>query len=314
MTLGALNAMETLAGGERPFFLSVGYVKPHLPFNAPKKYWDLYDREAIRVSETMQMPEGAPALGYQPGWELRSMYTGIPKKIILPEEYQRTLIHGYMACVSYIDAQIGLLLDKLDELGIADKTIVCLWGDHGYHLGDHNIWCKHTNFEQATRSPLVIAAPGLEEKVVRKTDAPTEFVDVFPTLCELAGLEIPPHLPGKSLVPLMDGREKRVKPFALSQYDRIHENNTYMGYAARDERFRYVGWYRIKDVKAWWTTKRGFGLEEEPEFIELYDYETDPHETRNHATHPDHAERIAMYKKALGEKIRDMAACALNGE
>lgn len=313
MTLGAMKAMEKLAAGKKPFFLSVGYLKPHLPFTAPKKYWDLYDPEAIPVAEFMKMPEGAPGLGYQPGWELRQMYTGVPEDEILPEDYQRTLVHGYMACVSYIDGQIGLLLDKLDELGIADNTIICLWGDHGWHLGDHNMWCKHSNFEQATRSPLIIAAPGLKRQGVR-TSAPTEFVDIFPSLCELAGLEVPSHLPGKSLVPLMDGREKQVKAFALSQYDRMHEGRAYMGYAVRDERFRYVGWYKIKDQQAWWKKKRDFGLTEEPAFVELYDYRNDRLETQNLATHPEHAGRIAMYQQKLREKLLDITACAVNGE
>jgi arylsulfatase A-like enzyme len=311
MTLGALNAIENLAAGEKPFFLSVGYLKPHLPFNAPKKYWDLYDPETISVSDFMEMPEGAPQLGYQPGWELRMMYTGVPEDQRLPEDYQRKLIHGYMACVSFVDAQIGLLLDKLDETGIAGNTIICLWGDHGWHLGDHNIWCKHSNFEQATRSPLIIAAPGLK-KAGDRSGAPTEFVDIFPTLCELAGLDIPAHLPGKSLVPLMAGTEETVKDFALSQYQREHRGVPYMGYAVRDERFRYIGWYKINDVKAWRTQKRDFGLAEEPAFVELYDYETDPLETRNLAQNPEQAARIRAFKKKLRHRLAGIKACAVN--
>ena len=313
VTLGILKVMEKLAAGKKPFFLSVGYQKPHLPFVAPKKYWDMYDPEKLPLAEFRQMPENAPELGYQPGWELRNMYSDVPDDKVLPEKLQRTLIHGYHASVSYTDAQIGILLDKLDELGIADKTIICLWGDHGWHLGDHNIWCKHTNFEQATRAPLIIVAPKAKN-AGKKTAAPTEFVDVFPTLCELAGLKVPGHLSGKSLVPLMEGTGDKVKDFALSQYYRVYQGANYMGYALRDERYRYVAWYKIKDSAAWQNKKRDFGMEETPAFTELYDYETDPLEARSLAGAPEQSKRVANYERLLQQKIKDIAACKVNSK
>ncbi|VGO15407.1 Choline-sulfatase [Pontiella desulfatans] len=310
-TAGAIKLLEKLAAADKPFFLSVGYQKPHLPFVAPKKYWDLYDPEKINLAECAEMPEGAPSIGYQPGWEIRGMYSDVPAGDVFPEAYQRTLIHGYMACVSYIDAQVGRLLDQLDELGIADNTIICLWGDHGWHLGDHNIWCKHTNFEQGTRSPLIVAAPWTKTKG-ESTESPTEFVDIFPTLCELAGLEIPSHLPGKSMVPLMDGEAVKVKDFAFSQYPRTPSGKVYMGYSLRDERYRYTAWYKVQDEKRYKAKKPGFGMESKPAYTELYDYETDPLETRNLAVDPKQAGRVAAYEKAMQEKIAEIAACKVN--
>ncbi|VGO18659.1 sulfatase [Pontiella sulfatireligans] len=310
-TAGAMKLLEKLAAADKPFFLSMGYQKPHLPFVAPKKYWDLYDPKKIELAEYIKMPADAPSIGYQPGWELRGMYSDVPADDNLPEEYQRTLIHGYMACVSYIDAQVGRLLDQLDELGIADNTIICLWGDHGWHLGDHNMWCKHSNFEQGTHSPLIVAAPWSKTKG-KTTAAPSEFVDVFPTLCDLSGLEIPSHLPGKSLVPLMDGKAGKVKDFAFSQYPRTPSGKVYMGYTLRDERYRYIAWYKVEDEQAYKNEKRDFGMQAEPAFIELYDYEKDPLETQSLAGNPEQAGRIAAYEKALKQKIAEIAACKVS--
>jgi len=310
---GAVKMMEELAAGDKPFFLSVGFQKPHLPFVAPKKYWDMYDPDEIELAEYQKMPEGAPAIGYQPGWELHGMYSDIPDDEVLPEDLQRTLIHGYHACVSYTDAQVGILLDKLDELGLADNTIVCLWGDHGWHLGDHNIWCKHTNFEQGAHAPLIITAPWTKTKG-EKTTTPTEFVDIFPSLCDLAGLDIPSYLPGKSLVPLMAGEADKVKDFAFSQYPRTPGGNVYMGYALRDERYRYIAWYKVEDEEAYKKNKRDFGMESTPEFTELYDYKTDPLETRNIVGNPELAKRIAAYENAMQQKIAEIAACKVNSK
>lgn len=310
-TAGAMKLLSTLSAADKPFFLSVGYQKPHLPFVAPKKYWDLYDPATIELAKYMKQPEGAPSIGYQPGWELRGMYSDVPADEMFPEEYQRNLIHGYMACVSYIDAQVGRLLDQLDELGIADNTIICLWGDHGWHLGDHNMWCKHSNFEQGTRSPLIVAAPWSKTKG-KKTTSPSEFVDIFPTLCDLSGLEIPSHLPGKSLVPLMNGTADKVKDFAFSQYPRTPSGKVYMGYTLRDERYRYIAWYKVEDEQAYKKEKRNFGMLAKPAFIELYDYVNDPLETRSLAGNPEQAERIAAYEKAMHQKIAEIAACKAN--
>jgi iduronate 2-sulfatase len=248
-----------------PFFLAVGFVKPHLPFCAPKKYWDLYDRNAFSLPERRTAPEGAPSYAPQYGIELRQ-YAGIPEKGDLPEELQKTLIHGYHAAVSYMDAQLGRVLDELDRLKLSDNTIIVLWGDHGWHLGDHGIWCKHTNYEQANRIPLLIVAPGVTRKATR-SESLVETVDLYPTLCELAGLpkpKVPQPLDGTSLVPILRKPKASVKDHVLHAFPRRQG----IGNAIRTERYRLVEW-------------KAPGAPAESAEFELYDYKTDPNETKN---------------------------------
>lgn len=277
-TAHALNLMDRMAAGNKPFFLAVGYKKPHLPFNAPTTYWNLYDRASIDLAPFQERAEGTPSLAYHDGNELRS-YSGIPKQGPLPEDLQRDLIHGYMACVSYIDTLIGRLLDGLEERGLAENTIVVLWGDHGWHLGDHGLWCKHSNFEQATRSPLILTAPGKPAGQI--SAAPVELMDLFPTLTDLAGLETPQDLQGTSLRPILADASATVKPAARSQFPR----GRLMGYALRTDRYRYVAW-----VVA--PTKQGAPAGTDIQHEELYDYEVDALETRNLATAPEYANTL----------------------
>ena len=277
--------LEKLSGGDKPFFLSVGFYKPHLPFVAPKKYWDMYDRESLTLHPFQKHSRDGPEIAYHNSGELRS-YSDMPKKGEITPEMQKRLIHGYRACVSYVDAQIGKLLDKLDELGLADNTIVCLWGDHGWHLGDHGMWCKHSNFEQACRAPLLIAAPGMPTG--NKTDAPVGFVDVFPTLCALAGLPIPSQLQGKSIAPLMTNPAGSVREAILSQYPRRVDGQPVMGYTLRDKRYRYVKWVQMDFRKG---ERSGLLVARE-----LYDYQTNPHETVNLATAPAHAPLVDRFE------------------
>ena len=257
---------------EVPFFLAVGFVRPHLPFNAPKKYWDLYDRTAFPLPERRTPPDGAPSYAPQSGGELRQ-YAGIPEQGDLPEDLQRTLIHGYHAAVSYMDAQLGKVLDELDRLALTEQTIIVLWGDHGWHLGDHSMWCKHTNYEQATRIPFVIAAPGTA-KAGTHSPAMVETVDLFPTLLELAGLPAPAgplKLEGKSLVPVLRDATASVKDHVLHVYPR----GARLGRAIRTATHRLVEWKvpgASPDTAEW----------------ELYDYVNDPLETKNlAATQPE---------------------------
>lgn len=263
------DLLDLMADNEKPFFLAVGFYKPHLPFAAPKKYWDMYKREDIELPTYQKMPESAPAYAYQPGWEVRSQYEDVPKdfKVPIPIEKQKELIHGYYACVSFIDQQIGNLINYLDEKGLRENTLIVLWGDHGWHLGDHNIWCKHSNYEQATRSPLIIS---LGNKYVGQTQSPSEFIDVFPTICDMSGVAHPDQLDGKSLLPIMAGQQAKVKDFAVSQF---HRRGTLNGYAFRDERYRYVVWLKEK-----YRCNQPFsvGLIEDEE---LYDYYNDKDET-----------------------------------
>ena len=262
--------LERLASGEKPFFLAVGFKKPHLPFVAPKKYWDLYDRSDFSPHPFQQHAKYAPEFAFQPGWELRNGYVDVPKEGPIPVEKQLELIHGYYAATSFIDAQVGHLLARLDSLGLREKTVVILWGDHGWHLGDHAMWCKHTNFEQATRAPLIISAPNIAGD--KKSDSPTEFVDIFPTLCELTGLPVPSHLDGVSLVPVMDDPATLVKKFAVSQYHRRANGQKVEGYALRTKRYRYVEWVAGFHTFDPYNPSKVVARE-------LYDYETDPLET-----------------------------------
>lgn len=264
----AINQLQTLAKGTKPFLLCVGFKKPHLPFVAPKKYWDLYNRDEMPLAQFQKQAKGTVKLSYHNSGELNS-YTDIPAAYgedgLINKEKQRELIHGYYACVTYIDAQIGKVLDELVTQGLVENTSIVLWGDHGWHLGDHGLWNKHSNFEQATRSPLIFASNSMKQGVIN--ESPVEFVDIFPTLCDLSGLEKPDYLQGKSLRPILEGTEKKVKPFAVSQYPRAKN----MGYALRNDRYRYVAWYKDGD-----TSDPGNILVKE-----LYDYKKDPLETVN---------------------------------
>jgi len=283
----AVELIGELSKAEAPFFLAVGFKKPHLPFVAPKKYADLYSANDVRLAEFQKMPEGAPKDHFQDSWELKNgSYAGYKEYQgkELPEEEQRKLVHGYMACVSYIDAQVGKLLDALESEGVAENTIVVFWGDHGWHLGDHGMWCKHTNYEQATRVPMIIArrAKGGEGT---QSMSPVEFVDLFPTLCDLAGIPKLKELEGVSLTPVLDDPQSSVKDYAVSQYPRGGGNHQLMGYTLRDGRYRYIRW----------VTK---GDPEDLKFEEFYDYETDPLETRSLIDESSLADEVKRFRAA----------------
>jgi len=282
--------LRKFAKEDKPFFMAVGFYKPHLPFVVPQKYWDMYDNNDIKLPPYRKAPVGAPKYATQPSWELRGGYVDIPKdyKVEIPEEKQLKLIHGYYACVSFIDQQIGKVLDELDRLGLRESTVIVLWGDHGWHLGDHDMFCKHTNYEQATRSPLIFSTFNGK---IGSSNSPTEFVDVYPTLCDLAGVKTPDNLDGKSLIPLFEGKVSKIKDYAVSQFPR--EGNK-MGYAFRNDRYRYVAWVK-KNYKA--------GEKFAPSKIvdeELYDYEKDPLETKNLALDKNYQEiKNKMNKLAI---------------
>ena len=282
----AIAAMQAAAAKkDQPFFLAVGFEKPHLPFVAPKKYFDLYPPLAqIKLPENLEAPKNAPALALTNWAEMRP-YTGVPKKGPLNEQQAKELIRAYDACVSYADAQVGRLLDELKRLGVSDNTIVILWGDHGYQLGEQGLWCKHTNFENSTRVPLILRAPSQKSRGTR-TDALAELVDVYPTLCQLADLPLPEGLEGKSLAPLLENPDKPLKSAAFSQYPR--RDDKVMGYSIRTPRFRYTEWQEN------WQSG-------EPKVIarELYDHEKDPRETINVVEDPKHADAVKQLARQL---------------
>jgi iduronate 2-sulfatase len=255
---------------EKPFFLSVGFYKPHLPFIAPRKYWDLYDPAKLPRPNFHKLPEGTDEVAASNWGELRQYY-GMPKEGPLTAEQHIKMIHGYYAAISFIDAQVGKLLDELDRLKLRERTVIVLWSDHGWHLGDHGLWCKHTNFEQANHSVLMMSAPGLTGSG-QVCGGLVELVDIYPTVAELCGLEAPKGLEGLSLKPLMQEPGLSWKKAVFSQYPHGPKDNT-MGRAIRTLRHRLVKW-----------EKPGF------QEIELYDYVTDPDETRNLAGDPAHKE------------------------
>lgn len=271
MTDRAIQAMGELK--EKPFFLAVGYVKPHLPFVAPKKYWDLYSHAGISPPSPAVPPRDAPAIAAQRNGELRVQYTNMRNEP-LSEAQTRELRHGYVACVSYVDAQIGRLIGELERLGLRENTIIVLWGDHGYHLGEQDMWGKLTPFELAARVPLIVCAPG-RKAVGSKSNALVELVDIYPSLCDLAGLPLPPHLEGTSFVPLLDEPELPWKTAAFTQV--VHGAAT--GRSLRTERYRFTCWKQTKSPA-------------ETTAVELYDYLKSPVEVENIAERRENAELV----------------------
>jgi iduronate 2-sulfatase len=319
---------------EQPLFLALGFTKPHLDFIAPKKYWDLYDRDKIQLAKQTSGPKGGAATGLHASFELRTRH-GIPKKGDIGTELAKTLLHGYYACVSYVDAQIGMILKALDEAGIRDDTVIVVWGDHGWHLGEMGIWGKATNYEIATRVPLIVWTPRMKARG-QATNALVELVDLYPTLCELTKLPKPAHLSGKSFVPLLDAPSTKWKKYAVSQFpnpalrewaanplspgmrqtffgplieevereiirqqgkawDRDLFENHLMGYSLRTDRHRLVAWLDYRDVEA------------EPLYLELYDHAKDPGETENIAKEfPQKTEALLkrLRENGIGKGVR----------
>ena len=274
----ALRGIEALREiKDKPFFLALGFLKPHLPFIAPKKYWDLYPREEVKVAQNLFAPKDAPKFA-STRWGHPRTYTDFPDRGDPSDELTRELTRGYFACVSYVDAQIGRVLEELDRLKLRDKTIVIVWGDHGWHIGENHIWGKATNFEMSTRAPLIVSDPRMKAPG-RKTRALVEFVDIYPSLCELAELPLPKHLEGTSFSPLLDNPKQTWKSAAFSQYP----NQAHMGRSIRTDRYRLTLWKRNDKLGG----------------IELYDHEADPQENVNLAKRPEYAKLIEELTKQL---------------
>ena len=261
---------------DAPFFLALGFFKPHLPFVSPKKYWDLYDPETIDLPKNYWAPKDAPEAAVHTSGELRA-YATIPPTGPVDRPTARRLIHGYYASVSFIDAQIGRVMASLDELGLADNTIVVLWGDHGWQLGEHGMWNKHSCFETSMHAPLLIAAP--TDKGVKpgtRVPALTEFIDIYPTLAELAGLPAPAHLQGTSLLPLMKNPSAPGKGFAVGRFQK--------GETIRSEHFRFSEYF----------SEMGEALGRM-----LYDHREDPDENVNVSERPSQAGSVSELMEEL---------------
>ncbi len=269
-------AKQRLGKDGTPFFITAGFVRPHLPFSAPKKYWDMHDPANLPMPVNKAFPKDAPKVALKRGGEIAA-FKPVPPNGEIDEELTRKLIHGYYASTSYVDAQIGKVTSALEQLGLAKETIVVLWGDHGWHLGDLSIWTKHTNFEQANRIPIIVIAPGLA-KQGSATGQLAETVDLYPTLAELAGLPAPSGpqpIDGVSLVPVLKNPKARVRDHAFHAYPRGK-----LGRAIRTERYRLVEW-------------KNHAKPDEAAEYELYDYQSDHNEMQNHAaTHPKVVEQL----------------------
>lgn len=270
----SIRDLKKLKETGQPFFLAVGILKPHLPFNAPKKYWDMYDFNDIDVPETFEFNrDGFPQQAFHTYNEIR-YYNGVPAKADIPREEARKLIHGYRACVSYADACVGKLMSALKELELEDNTIVVLLGDHGWSLGDHNQWCKHSNFNIVNNAPLIVKVPGNKKK--GPEPKVVEFVDIYPTLCEAAGLQIPEHTEGESMMKLIKGEDKDWKNCAIVKW---HSGVTYFD--------RNIGYTQ-------WNDKQG---KQQAEMLFLY--RNDALETKNVADDPANAEIIKEAKAKI---------------
>jgi uncharacterized sulfatase len=259
---------------DKPFFLAVGFYRPHAPWITPKKYFDLYPLDRIPP------PPRAPA-NDRATKPLAAFPVKLPNYGMGAQEC-REAIRGYYASTTFVDAQVGTVLAALDRLHLADQTIVVLWGDHGFHLGEHGLWRKNNLYEEATRVPLIVSTPSQRSRG-QSCAGLVELLDLYPTLAELCGLTPPAAVEGKSLVPLLADPHRPGKPVVFTQVERIEEWKTFMGYSARTQRWRYTEWDQAR------------------EGIELYDHEMDPHEYVNLAHDPAQAKTVAELRQLLAE-------------
>jgi iduronate 2-sulfatase len=267
----AVQVLREIRHDKQPFFLAVGFLKPHLPFVVPKKYWDLYNPDDFELPENRDFPDGSPDWHTHNSFELRS-YFDVPKQGAIPADILRRAIHGYYAACSFADAQVGRVLNELTALGLADNTVVVLWGDNGFHLGEDGIIGKDTNFEAAARCPLIVRMPGTEPQ---RTDRLVELVDIFPTLCEAAGIDAPAQCDGQNLF----SEPWKTAAFTMNERKWAHPNS---GYAMRTDRYRYVRW-----------------LNESGETVseELYDYQKAPEETVNLVSDPEYRSELKKLRR-----------------
>jgi iduronate 2-sulfatase len=287
----AIKKLRAVRQDNKPFFLAVGFQKPHLPFTAPSRYWDLYDRADLAEPLSPRMPAGAPDIAAH-NWPEARGYTDIPRTGPISAQKIAELRHGYYAATSFVDAQMGRVLDELKRLELDDNTVIVLYGDHGFHLGEQSLWGKLTNYDMGTRAPLLVAHPGQTDKAAT-IDRAVEFLDIYPTLAELCGLDPPDTLQGESLAKVLDDRDAEVKDFAISQFPRPVSYNfskkppTNMGYSIRTKDYRYTRWVEFQTGKL---------LAEE-----FYDLKADGIERRNEIHNLEYTPVIDQLKRRLGE-------------
>lgn len=265
----AVKKLDELAKRKEPFFLGVGFFKPHLPFNAPAKYWDLYDENTIELTPSPDIPLNINNASLHSSGEFNGYRAGEEKASLgkpVSDAYARKIRHAYFAAVSYVDAQVGKVLDELERVGLAENTIVVIWGDHGWHLGDQRVWGKHTIFDRALNSAFIIKLPGQNNG--QRVNQVVSAVDIYPTVVDLCGLKMPMKTDGKSLLPLLNNPK--------AHWDNVSYSYFINGISMRTERYRLTKYFR----------------KEEP-ILELYDHQTDPNETINiAAAHPDLVESL----------------------
>ncbi len=278
---GVAQLREHAKTPDKPFFLGVGFANPHVPWISPKKYWDLYDPATFTLAANEFLPKDAPAFAATSGNDFR-WYRGVPEGA-LPESFKRQCLHGYYAAISYVDAQVGRLLDALEETGLAKNTIVVFWSDHGYYMGEHTWWgAKHNNYEGATRNCFIVATPGMKTAGT-KTQALAQAVDIAPTLADLCGLPANEGFQGASLKPVLDDPSASVNEAAFSWYPK----EGWLGVAMRTDKWRYVEW-----------TKPGQSTQQE-----LYNMVHDPQNDLNVAGKPEHAQVIESLNRRMRERF-----------
>ena len=276
ITQNAIYKLKELKKDDQPFFMAVGYVSPHLPFIQPKKYWDMYDHDSIQLADNSYQPENSPFIAVEAqhnSAELRKNYLDIPAQGKLDDDLARNLIHGYYASVSYMDALIGELIKELDDLGLRDNTTIILWSDHGYFLGEHGFWCKHSTFHEAVKIPFIMSSPGYAKNQI--TDSFTELVDVYPTLCELANITPPAYIHGKSLTPVLKNPSIQLKDEIYTRYKQ--------GEAVIDANYSYTEFYRGKTYVG----------------NMMYDMKTDLKQNIDISKIPANAKLVKMYSQKL---------------
>jgi len=281
IALRAIDYLQSFARQDKPFFLAVGFVKPHLPFNAPKTYWDQYPADSISLTDNPLFPASAPKAARHSWGELRK-YAGVPDKHDpVPDDVARQLIHGYYAATSYADAQVGRVLAELTRLGLADNTIVVVWGDHGWSLGEHGLWAKHSTFNVANQIPLIMRVPGYSSAGL--AHGPVESVDIYPTLVELASLPLPRHLQGSSLKPMLEDTDAAVNQAVFPRWKNAD--------SIRTDRFYYTEW-RNKQGKIMARM--------------LYDHQSDPEESNNVAEQPEYETTVKELSLRLAAHLETL--------